>query len=412
MRRGEDKETGNENVNGEGDKTRTKNPTPGLESGTLDSETSESGPQNPRNQTSDAEIDDLKTKYEHLLEIQRRERESLLFSMQAAKRGQKGEGKNLPEVNASFSGIVDANNVNSLLRRELKVSGYIGEQGRPDQISFVSLSRQIETAVDKGYTQKEVVDAVIKAMRPGLQLRSYIETLNDLTLPHLRQILRSHYREKSGTQLYQELATICQGPKESPDSFLLRALDLRQKVLFASKEADANLKYDPQLVQGMFLRSMETGLRDDNSLTKIRSVLHIPKISDEDLIQQMGNISSAEAERQARIGKRIKDVQASAVSTDDTKDKRGEIAQQKKVDKSSEDRILESMGVMQAQIQSLQNEVKTQKLEKSNNNKPSYHLGRPNRNPRSEKETNRACPSCHKKERPSVFIPHHSFDEF
>ncbi len=50
----------------------------------------------------------------------------------------------------------------------------------------------------------------------------------------------------------------------------------------------------------------------------------------------MGYLSSAEAERQARIGKRVKDVQASAVSTEDTKNKHGEVAQQKmKVDNTS-----------------------------------------------------------------------------
>ena len=103
---------------------------------------------------------------------------------------------------------MDPNNVSSLLRRELKIYGQIGEQGKNDQLSFVSLSRQIETAMEKGYTQTEVVEAVIKAMKPGLQLRIYIETLQDLTLPRLRQILRSHYKEKSGTLLYQELATI------------------------------------------------------------------------------------------------------------------------------------------------------------------------------------------------------------
>ena len=80
--------------------------------------------------------------------------------------------------------------------------------------------------MEKGYTQTEVVEAMIKAMKPGLQLRSYMATLQDLTLPRLRQILRSHYKAKSGTQLYRELATICQGPNESPDAFLLRALDL------------------------------------------------------------------------------------------------------------------------------------------------------------------------------------------
>ncbi len=48
--------------------------------------------------------------------------------------------------------------------------------------------------------------------------------------------------------------------------------------------------------------------------------------------------------------------------------------------KVDENRILEAMEVMQVQIESLHNEVKTQKLEKSNNSKPSYHLGRLNRN--------------------------------
>ena len=132
---------------------------------------------------------------------------------------------------------------------------YILEQGRNDQMSFFSLSWQIENALEKGYSEKEVVGAIIKAIKPGLQLRSYIETLQDVKLPRLRQILRSHYREKSGTQLYQELAPICQGPKETPDAFLLRALDLRQKILFASQEADTNLKYDPSLVQGLFFEN-------------------------------------------------------------------------------------------------------------------------------------------------------------
>ena len=140
-------------------------------------------------------------------------------------------------------------------------------------MSFVSLSRQIESAIEKGYSEKEVIEAIIKSMKPGLQLRNYIETLRDLTLARLTQILRSHYKEKSGTQLYQELAAMCQGPKESPETFLLRALDLRQKILFASQEADTSLKYDPGLVQGMFLRTIETGLRDDIILMKLRPIL-------------------------------------------------------------------------------------------------------------------------------------------
>ena len=112
-----------------------------------------------------------------------------------------------PEVGKTWTPI-EQSNVNSLFRREFKIYGQINEQGKGDQLSFVSLSRQIEGAIEKGYTDKEAVEAVIKAMKPGMQLRSYVETVRDLTLPRLRQILISHYKEKSGTQLYQEQATI------------------------------------------------------------------------------------------------------------------------------------------------------------------------------------------------------------
>lgn len=372
-----------------------------MRTGTGEQDYPESGPgdagsQDPGPQISiDKQIEEMRKQYEFLLENQRKEMEVALKKMQEVSQGHRGEEPKCFEIEGSqnkFRNIVDPNNVNSLLRRELKIYGQIGEQGKNDQLSFVSLSRQIEAAVEKGYTQKEVVEAVIKAMRPGLQLRSYIETLPDLTLPRLRQILRSHYKEKSGTQLYQELATICQGPKESPDAFLLRALDLRQKVLFASKEADASLKYDPQLVQGMFLRSMETGLRDDNILTKFRPVLHIKNIPDEDLIQQMGNISSAEAERQARLGKRVKDVQASPVVSDGTNEERKEAIQQKKrAEKSSESRILETMEAMQAQIQSLQEEVKKKSETAKGTN---YYRGKQNNPPGNGQEPFRACSEC------------------
>ncbi len=77
-----------------------------------------------------------------------------------------------------------------------------------------------------------MIDAVIRAITP-----SYLETISNLTLPRLQAILRSHFQEKSATELYQQFPTIVQAPDESPQSFLIRALDLRQSVSFASKEA-------------------------------------------------------------------------------------------------------------------------------------------------------------------------------
>jgi hypothetical protein len=94
----------------------------------------------------------------------------------------------------------------------------------------------------------------------------------------LKKILRSHYGVKNTTELYQSLAGICQGPKESPQSFLMNALDLRQQILFSCGEGveDDSLQFDPEHIQRLFLRSIETVLRDESIRAKIRPFLKNP----------------------------------------------------------------------------------------------------------------------------------------
>ena len=51
-------------------------------------------------------------------------------------------------------------------------------------------------------------------------------------------MLRSYFQEKSPTELFQQLATTVQEPKEEPQAFVTRCMELRQKILFGNKEAD------------------------------------------------------------------------------------------------------------------------------------------------------------------------------
>ena len=135
-------------------------------------------------------------------------------------------------------------------------------------------------------------------MRAG----SYLESLESLTLPHLRCILRSHYLEKNATELYHQLSALVQVPQGGSQSFLIRALDTRQKILLASKEADTQLKYDPALVQGVFLHALDTGLQDEAIWTRLRPFLQNPDVQDEDLIQQMNKIVLEQTERKLKLG--------------------------------------------------------------------------------------------------------------
>ena len=111
----------------------------------------------------------------------------------------------------------------TLARRELKIQGQIGTSGQPDRLSFNSLARQIEDALQKGYKAREVISAVTRAVAPGVPLRSYLEGRPEVTLPQLRRILRAHFKERDAIDIYQELVAASQDQKESPHDFLIRA---------------------------------------------------------------------------------------------------------------------------------------------------------------------------------------------
>ena len=230
------------------------------------------------------------------------------------------------EVKATVTTVskATASDLKQVLRRELKINGQIGQSGQKDKLTFVSLVRQIESALSKGYLETEVIDAVIRAITPSMQFRSYLETISNLTLPRLRCILRSHFQGKSATELYQQLTTIMQAPEESPQSFLIRALDLHQKVLFASKETEVKIKYDESLVQELFLHLLESGLQQGAVRIKLRPFLQQSDITDELLIEQMNVIVSTETERQKKFGRasqirqrKVNNIQAAIPSPSD-----------------------------------------------------------------------------------------------
>ena len=188
-----------------------------------------------------------------------------------------------------------------LLRREFRISGQIGEPGQKDRLSFTSLANQIEAGLEKSYPDRDIVQGVIRAIAPGSSLRSYLEGRSKISLPSLRRIIRAHYQERDATDLYKQLSQLTQGAKESAQAFLLKAFDIRQKVLFASQESDSRLRYDPHLVQEMFRHTILTGLRSDAIKTELRPYLDEPKTSDELLFEKINVFSSLEEERRQKL---------------------------------------------------------------------------------------------------------------
>ena len=238
----------------------------------------------------------------------------------------------------------------SILRREFRIQGIIGEPNQKDKLGYRALLTQIDAGISKGYLEEEIVSAVTRSVQAGLQLRSYLESLSNLTLDKLRKILRSHFHEKSATELYQVLANMSQGPTEDPQAFLIRALTVRQQILLASEEeAEVGITYDRVSVQKLFLHTLETGLTDEVIRAKIRVLTQNPDVPDEDLIEAVNLAMSAEEERSTKLARSNKSKPSRVNVIEETAVTEGK----------KESELIATLKAMQAELTSLRSEVNT-----------------------------------------------------
>jgi hypothetical protein len=190
-------------------------------------------------------------------------------------------------------------------RKEFKIHGQIGTPGQVEKLTFQSLIRQIEDGISRGYTQEEIVSAVIRAVGYGMPLRELLEGKAGLTLPKLRRILRSHYNEKDALTSYQELTTAVQHSKETAQEFLIRLMNTRQRILFTSQEDQSPVKYEYPLVQSTFLLTLQTAL-DDTLKMEMKPVLENPGATDEDLLESMNYAVNLEEKRSQKRRSKVK----------------------------------------------------------------------------------------------------------
>ena len=104
-------------------------------------------------------------------------------------------------------------------------------------------------------------------------------------------------RRKSSSESYQELACAVQENTEGPLNFM-RAPKLREQVLMSSQEPGSKMQYDKQLVQNVFLHSLETGLIDNTIRLRCRPLLQDQKLSDNNLINEL-NLAVAAGNKKA-----------------------------------------------------------------------------------------------------------------
>jgi translation initiation factor 2 beta subunit (eIF-2beta)/eIF-5 len=284
----------------------------------------------------------------------------------------------------------DPDGLHRWLRREFQIQGQIGRPGEKDKLSFASLIHQIDIGLEKDYEEKEVIAAVVKAITAGSTFRSYLEGKKELGLDNLRRVLRTYFNEKEPTALYKELVNITQLPQETAQDFIFRAMDLRQKVCFASNEVDSSLVYDPKLVKNMFLHAVATGLQNDNIRMEMKMPLENADTTDEKLLEALYKAQSSEQERQAKASSAkepggststTKHVKANAVGADALKP-----SYQSKTDSD-----LKQLKADMKQMTALMTEMRT---EMQNHNRTTEQKEDSSKESRPKKPFQKGCSVC------------------
>ena len=187
--------------------------------------------------------------------------------------------------------------------KELKISGIIGGSGEKDKLSYTSLSYQIANAEKSGYSGECICAAVVKAISPGNNLRTYLESKPDLTLVTLLDILRSHFKEKDSASVFTELGNAVQISTENSLEFVIRLMCLRQKVFDLAREEGC--PYEQTLLNKRMFHAMFTGLSNANIRVDLRErCQHNVNISDTDLLKFVSEVVANEVERTDKLSKK------------------------------------------------------------------------------------------------------------
>ena len=83
----------------------------------------------------------------------------------------------------------------------------------------------------------------------------------------------------------------------------MRALEVKQKVIYASNESTEDMKYTKELIQTLFVRTVTTGLSNITIRQEFKPYLEKKEIKDEELIETLNKIVSRENERQSKFSK-------------------------------------------------------------------------------------------------------------
>ena len=166
--------------------------------------------------------------------------------------------------------VFSVRDLHDVWRREFKVKGQIGKVGDKDnKLDYISVKHQIEVAQGKGYSDRDIIEGVINATTAGSNLRSLLQSMRDLTVERLVEILESYFLEMDDGDVMQQLESAHQSNTEDPQSFAIRILALKNRIVLESNESGLSERY----VRRRMIKALDTGFWSENIQRRVSQVL-------------------------------------------------------------------------------------------------------------------------------------------
>ena len=195
---------------------------------------------------------------------------------------------------------------------EFKIKGTVGMPGEAGMLDFRNLSYQIRGAQDRDYEDKEICIAVVQSIKPGLQLRGYLEGLPDLTMDVLVKRLRLHYKVKDASTVFREMEQTVQSEDESDETYCYKMMRLKQDVLLLSQQETH--PFNENRVQTRFQHALYTGLKNEGVRQQLKSLLKTRAVTDDELLEKISEINLEETEHKEKLKKKAKETKEAKVN--------------------------------------------------------------------------------------------------
>lgn len=186
--------------------------------------------------------------------------------------------------------------------REFKIhGGQIGDHS--SDIIYNNVCRQMDAGLRENFSETDIIRGVLRIIKPGI-FKEMLINKDDMTVDELKGFLQSHLGDRSSTELFQELMCTKQSDHETPQQFLYRVMGLKQKILYASRQADSDRKYSAATVQDVFLHTVYQGLshRCKDIRSELKPLLADSNVTDDAILRHVMKVTSDENERLRRLG--------------------------------------------------------------------------------------------------------------